>query len=279
LSAAGIPAGYVLERTGRATLVAEAARAAALVRAGLADPAGWEARLPARGRPGSGRGGSVALELAGVGPVRLKALRRGGLARRLWSERHAGRGRLLANLALPLEARARGIPTPAPVALLTVEGPPGLHRGWLAVEEIPGAVDLATRFAAGPPPEREELAVVIALVRRMHDRGLEHRDLNLGNLLLRQAPGGASEGFVIDLDRARLRSAPLGAGRRRRGLRRLERSCLKSSQQQAADPRTRRLLYDLYAAGDLLLAGRLARGRRRADLLLFLHGLGWRRPR
>jgi hypothetical protein len=120
---------------------------------------------------------------------------------------------------------------------------------------------------------------VTALVRRMHDRGLEHRDLNLGNLLLRAAPGRPSEAFVIDLDRARVWSGPLPARRRRRGLRRLERSCLKSGHPQAVDPGTRRLLYELYADGDALLAARLARGRRTAQLLLFLHGLGWRRTR
>jgi hypothetical protein len=273
------PAGFVVETAGRTTLVAERARAAALVRAGLAEPAGWESRLPPRGLPGAGRGGSAAVELAGAGRVRLKRLLRGGLAGRLWHDRHVGRGRLLGNVGIPLEARVRGIATPAPVALLTVEGPPGLYRGWLAVEEVPDAVDLAARFAAGRPPDREELALVIALVRHMHDRGLEHRDLNLGNLLLRGGSGRASGAWVIDLDGARVRSEPLGARRRRRALRRLERSCLKSGHPQAVDPRTRGLLYELYAGADPLLAARLARGRRTADLLLFLHGLGWRRSR
>ena len=70
------------------------------------------------------------------------------------------------------------------MALLLQAGPPGLYQAWLAVEEVPGAVDLLSRLDPTPPPAPDEIAAAISVVRRMHDAGLEHRDLNLGNLLL-----------------------------------------------------------------------------------------------
>ena len=64
----------------------------------------------------------------------------------------------------------------------------GLYRAWLAVEEL-DAADLRTRLAAGRPPSTEELGAALSVVRRMHERGIEHRDLNLGNLLVGAGPG------------------------------------------------------------------------------------------
>jgi aminoglycoside phosphotransferase (APT) family kinase protein len=154
-----------------------------------------------------------------------------------------------------------------------------LHRAWLATEFLPGAVDLAQRRRVGPVPSRRELAAAMHVVRKMHDAGVEHRDLNLGNLLVRAGGEMEPEAFVVDLDAARLHDRPLDFGLRLRALRRLERSHVKLSL-RAGTPRddaTRELYADLYAAGDARLAERLRRARPRTRLLIRLHTLGWAR--
>ncbi len=60
----------------------------------------------------------------------------------------------------------------------------------------------------------------------MHDAGLAHPDLNLHNVLVVDRSYGPRIVFV-DLDRARLGSAPLGDAARRRALARLRRSAAK----------------------------------------------------
>jgi 3-deoxy-D-manno-octulosonic acid kinase len=193
--------------------------------AGLDDPQTWGALL-ARGRRGSGRGATARLDLEAAGPVVLKRMRRGGVLAPVWRDRYPGLARLEANLRLPLEALRRGVPTAEPAAMLLLSGPPGLYQAWLAMREIPAAADLLALLAAGPVPP-PVLETALQAVRTMHDRGIEHADLNLGNVLVQDlAPG--LRGFVVDLDRARLHPGPVSASVRDRGLARLVRSYRKN---------------------------------------------------
>ena len=182
---------------------------------------------------------------------------------------------MLENLRLPVDAARSGIATPAPLGLLIERGLPGLVRAWLAVEQIDDATDLGECFRSGRPPEPGELDAVLSLVRTMHDRGLEHRDLNLGNLLLRR--GAEPAAWVVDLDGARLHSGPLPFAMRQRALRRLERSYVKTCHPYPAGDSVRRSIYASYSAGDGELEQRLGRGRRVGRVLIQLHRLGWRR--
>ncbi len=187
-------------------------------------------------------------------------------------DRFAGRGRVLDNLRLPAIACARGIPTAAPQALLIQRGGGGTVRAWLALNEIHGAVDLRS-WLTSREPAAGVFDATLGVVRDMHDRGVEHRDLNLGNLLIRE--GEPPEAFVIDLDRARLHPGPLGFRLRQRGLRRLERSYVKCCHPEAASERVRRGIYDAYAAGDAALTRRFRRGRLAGRMLIGLHRLAW----
>jgi 3-deoxy-D-manno-octulosonic acid kinase len=206
--------------------------------------------------------------------VRLKRLRRGGLLAAVWRDRFVGRERLLDNLRLPVEALRREVPTAAPLALLIERAGPWLYRGWLALEEL-DATDLRTRLARGNGLEGEELRAVMRLVRRMHERGVDHRDLNLGNLLV--GPGAGPPAWVVDLDRARLRDRPLGFRARLRALRRLERSYVKCAHPRSASADVRRSVYAAYAGEDTGLGRRLERCRRAGRLWIGLHRLGWGR--
>jgi 3-deoxy-D-manno-octulosonic acid kinase len=254
-------------------LVARESLIRALVARGFDAPSAWEARLGAPSRVGSGRGTTATVQVGGQ-ELRLKRMRRGGLAGPLWRDRFPGMRRLHGNLVVPVEAARRGVATPLPVALLVVAGPFGLNRAWLASEEVRGTMDLreACSDPRGPDPER--LAAAIAAVRRMHDAGVEHRDLNLANLLV--STTGPPRAWIVDLDGARLRDGPLSLTPRRAALDRLERSWAKSAPaSHAAGARTR--LVTLYAGADRELAAALARGRRVSRYRIALHRLGWRR--
>lgn len=270
---ARVPAGFVARQRGAETLLLDPALEAGLEAAGLARLSGWVERLRAAPLRG-GRGGTARAELPGGAALRIKALRRGGWLAPLWRERQVGWRRALRNLALPGEVRARGIATPAVRALLVLAGPPGLVRAWVASDEIEGARDLAECLREGGGPAALALAAGADLARRMHERGVEHGDLNLGNLLVREDRARSLEAFVVDLDGARLWPGPVPFRVCQRELRRLERSLVKLG--AGTDlARRRDGLYEAYAGDDGALAARLAGGRRLGALRLAVHRGAW----
>jgi tRNA A-37 threonylcarbamoyl transferase component Bud32 len=205
-------------------LYAAAAHEAEILSRELDRGAVWE-RLMSKGDTVTGRG-ATAIVARTPGPAwRIKRMRRGGLTARVWRDRYPGASRLVALLAASGEAARRGVPTPAAVALLVEREVGPLVRGFLATEEVEGAEDLARRAVRGEATA-DDVEDAMRAVRDMHDRGLDHPDLNLGNLLV--APAGAlPRVHVIDLDRVTFSDRPLSAARRRRAIRRLERSCAK----------------------------------------------------
>jgi hypothetical protein len=249
---------------------------AALVARGLGEPAGWE-RCLRQDAGERGRGSTSRIALDDGAAVRIKRLRRGGALGRTGFDRFFGSHRLLDNVRIPELAVARGIATPRAVALLLVPGPPGWFRGFLGTEEIRLATDLRRLLQGGSLPARAELVRVVRLIRRMHDVGLEHRDLHVANVLLAGEPAGERQAFVVDLDGARLSPGPLGFRRRQRGLRRFERSWVKWS---GGGPEIASLcddLYRIYGEEDAELARRLEQGRRAGRAWIRLHALGWKR--
>jgi tRNA A-37 threonylcarbamoyl transferase component Bud32 len=272
----GAPRGFLARSRGRRVLFAREELLDRVLAAGLDRPEAWESVLGARpGEPGRGAAGRLVLD----GDTRwvVKRMRRGGWTARLWRDRFLGAARLLRNLTVPIEAARRGVPTAAPAAMLLEEGPCRLYRAWLAVDEIPGAEDLLRRLAGAHPPGPDEIAEVLRTVRRMHDAGVVHRDLNLGNLLLRSGRGGAPEAHIVDLDRGRLLDGPVGTGKRRSALRRMERSYVKRFGEDGPIPGPRvRLWIEAYADGDPALASALAARSWAARVSLALHRLGWR---
>jgi len=269
------PAGFRVVAAGAGRLLVDDDLAGEVTACGLQRRGAWD-ELLRRAKPGVGRGATARLTLPSGRRLVLKKLRRGGLLGPLWRERFVGAGRLLDNLRLPEAARGRGLTTPAAPALLVVQGPPGLFQGWLALDEVRDAQDLATRLASSPPPSAV-LAQVMNQVRVMHDAGVEHRDLNLGNLLIRESTGAGAEVIVTDLDGARLHDTGLPFALRQRALRRLERSWAKLFHGESDDAVDAGWIYRGYAGADADLARRLERGRRLGRFSIQLHRLSWRR--
>jgi 3-deoxy-D-manno-octulosonic acid kinase len=159
-----------------------------------------------------------------LGPVRavVRHARRGGLLGPLLGDRFAGRPRFLREIALAEALREAGIPTPpvlAGLAYLT----PLWHRADVATERVDGRDLASTLFgddAPSGPSRRDLLHAVGRLVRRLHEAGFVHPDLQLRNVLVDTGSGAV---WLLDVDTCR-RIAATDDDRRRANLARFERS-------------------------------------------------------
>ncbi len=176
----------------------------------VADP-GWQLfdrdRWRARGAliSHSGGRGSIHFVEDGGRHWALRRYLRGGMAARVAHERflYFGEDRTRSFLELRLLGRLLelGLPVPAPVAA-------GYQRGLctyvaeLITERLVGAVSLTELLRAGRMDEARWSAIGRCL-RRFHDAGVQHADLTANNIML----GTASEVWILDFDRGRLRQA------------------------------------------------------------------------
>ena len=236
---------------------------------GLDSQSGWERHLAAGVRAGRG---NVAFVDTSAGRLVLKQLRRGGVAGPLWGERFPSRRRLLENLTLPSLARERGVRTPAASCLLLIASGPGLWRGWLAIEAVTGGESFVDRLRERPPGHDDWTAALEA-VRALHDAGIEHPDLNLGNLLF--DPEGAV--WILDLDRSRVHGEGLDDDARIDGIRRVERSYHKSCFRKGLEPEAGIDWLAAYGEGDPSLNARWEQRRDRDQARLKRHRRGWKR--
>ena len=258
-------------------LYADASIEGAILERGLADESVWSIS-PTSGNP-SGRGPTKVIAGTAGRRWRLKRLRRGGVVGALWRDQFPSARRPFEVLRATLTAAARGVPTARPIALLLRRGAGGLVRGFFAVEELEGYADLATRTLRHAIGE-VEIGATMATIRSMHDHGVVHPDLNLGNVMLRGDAAQRTEVSLIDFDRARFLSGPAPFAVRQAAVRRLERSCAKiTGSPGPMGPGSEDLWYGLYAAGDGALAARFGRGRPVGRWVLALHRAGWKRTR
>jgi 3-deoxy-D-manno-octulosonic acid kinase len=241
----------------------------ALTKQRLADPRVRQqlfARAPRRGR---GTAPSVELD-HGTSTV-LRRYQHGGalawLARRLFW----GPTRPLQELRVTARAESSGAPVPRVMCLVLwpVFGP-----FWSAMigtreerpaRELLGALQECPDEAACVRLGRQ----VGAAIRKLHDAGVEHRDLQLRNILV--ADGDDARIVVVDLDRAVFhRYGRVPASKRARNLGRLARSTVKCG--LWGDPVGRRTLAAFsgaYASGNRDLRAELRGfiGRERLKLL------------
>lgn len=155
----------------------------------------------------------------------LRRYLRGGvpafLSRRHYLWLGEERTRSFHELRLLHALRRRGLPVPAPVAALYRRGLL-TYSAQLITERIAGARPLSELLAAGAMDDAKWAAIGRCL-RRFHDAGVHHADLNAQNILL--DPQGTV--WLLDFDRGREREP--GAWRER-ALQRLERSLAKIGQ-------------------------------------------------
>lgn len=186
------------------------------------DPAAWGASAEPVGS--GGRGSAWFLE-GDQGHWVLRHYRRGGLPGRLLENRYlylgASRVRAIAEFSLLRSLAAQGLPVPAPVAAWYERR--GLtYRTALIVERLANTQALLSLDRAEHVPLWEAAGHCI---RRFHDAGVYHADLNATNILVRP---GSGEVFLIDFDRGMQHAGDTaGAPWKAANLARLERGVYK----------------------------------------------------
>lgn len=176
-----------------------------------------------------GRGSSLFVQATPTEQWALRPYRRGGMAAKLSKKRYlwtgAERTRAFRELRLTATLFEQGLRVPRPVASCVTRY--GLtYEAALITVRIAGAKALA-ELLVNDQADEALLHRVGIMIRRFHQAGLDHVDLNARNILV--DPGG--EPWLIDLDRCRLRRA----GRwQAANLKRLESSLNKFTAPEAA---------------------------------------------
>lgn len=170
----------------------------------------------------AGRGEAYGVRLGGV-PAVVRHARRGGyVIAPLLGDRFLGTPRFFRELRWSQRLSDAGILTPRMLAGAWHRSGP-VHRADVATERLDGA-DLATLFFAASPPQGEDrraiLVAVAQAVRRLHDAGIVHPDLQLRNVLVVPGADGPAAA-LLDVDSCR---ASRGAAAARGNLRRFFRS-------------------------------------------------------
>lgn len=202
----------------------------------LFEAAYWRARHLVVGEA-PGRGSSLFLQARDDEQWVLRPYQRGGLIAKLSQQRYVWLGvertRAFREVRLTAALYEQGLPVPRPVACCVTRF--GLtYEAALLTVRIPGARALASLLNAGEADEAL-LKRVGAMIKRFHQAGLDHVDLNARNILVDEA----GKPWLIDLDRCRLR--PPGKWQAS-NLQRLERSVVKFAPGQVEN-----LMAPLYA--------------------------------
>jgi 3-deoxy-D-manno-octulosonic acid kinase len=276
-AAPDVPPGYVVHRVADTTMIFDAKLAPDLVGLRLADPDARK-RMFARA-PSRGRGAVPSVPLRRDVSVILRRYQHGGLFGRLTGMLHWGPSRALLELRVTARAEAAGAPVPHVACLVLWPAAGPFWSALIGTREERGATDLLEflRGADDPRARRAILREVGAAVRRLHDAGVDHRDLQLRNVLVVEEDGKRRI-VVVDLDRAvyhprgrlapRLRASNLG---------RLTRSAVKMGLWQGrVGSRELAAFVGGYTARDRKLRAELRGWIRREQWKLALHRIGYK---
>ncbi len=191
---------------------------------------------------GSGRGGIWRVRVNDLNTA-LRQYRRGGMVRYLLTTAYLWTGldntRAFREFRLLAELHAEGLPVPAPLAT-RVRHKAFWYRAELVTEWLPGTRSLVDLLADAEIATSGWQAIG-ATLRRFHDAGVDHADLNAHNILM-DANGRV---FLVDFDRGHRRRS--GVRWQRANLFRLRRSLEKVHA-------TGRALYYSRAGWDALIA-------------------------
>jgi hypothetical protein len=149
----------------------------------------------------------VVKEFFSRGVVRLKSLLQDSKAARAW------RG--------ALALKERGLGTASPAGYLEKRKRGLVERSFFFTARVDGAEEIRGLFRRLPADELEPLLPALAaFLSQCHDRGILHRDLSDGNVLVRKGDSGRALFYLLDTNRIRVRKR-LGGFRRSRNLIRL----------------------------------------------------------
>jgi 3-deoxy-D-manno-octulosonic acid kinase len=224
-----LPADFAVREGTDGVLVARADLADAFERAGF----GPDGRFDLPASTMSGRRPLGELELGSTSYL-VRRFVHGGLLRWLTGSRYLDAERPFRELLVAAELVERGIPTPLVVAARAQRASGGGWRLDVVTPRVWGTMDVGEaleRVRRGEVGRRACAALfsaVGALVRRLHDAGLAHADLQPRNVLVNRGAltGTRPELWIVDLDRSFL-VPELTDAERQTNLRRLLRAILR----------------------------------------------------
>ena len=177
-----------------------------------------------------GRGTTFRIFIKGIGYVIVRRYRHGGLFGKVFRDRYFFGHRALEELFCLTTASIRGVPVPEALGVSERRRrfwfiPSPFYTALIATTEIADSINLPV-FLNGVDDTKLRGEVLLragAAIKKMHDAGIHHKDLNMNNLLVKT---GEDAIFIIDFDRAKI--FPLLTDRLRlRSLKRLLRSVRK----------------------------------------------------
>ena len=169
------------------------------------DPQYWRARGALEGSA-QGRGAAHFVRTEGGARYVLRHYRRGGLMARFSADHFLWRGELstrpFAEWQLTYRLHRAGLPVPAPIgARYRHRGP--RYTGDIITERLPTVGSLAECLRTGALATLTWVGIG-RCIRRFHDLGVCHADLNANNVLLSE-----ENVYLIDFDRCQLRAPGL----------------------------------------------------------------------
>ena len=207
---------WQVERAGSSAVLLRRGEPAPIVAEWFRDRYWRERNLVVGEEPGRG---AVLFVRRGAWTWALRHYRRGGAVARLTADRYLWTGldrtRAFREWRLLRDLHDEGLPVPRPVAA-HVRRSGMTWRGDIITERIAETRSLASAMTAGRIDAGAWEAIGSTL-RRFHDRGVDHADLNAHNVLL----DAGMQVFIVDFDRGAVRT---GATWKRRNLSRLRRS-------------------------------------------------------
>jgi serine/threonine protein kinase len=101
---------------------------------------------------------------------------------------------------------ARGIETPPPVAYLEKRKGLFLDQSFFLAERVSGVEEIRFLFPKLPPSELRRLLISLCLhLSACHKKGILHRDLSDGNILVTKDKSGRFRFYLIDTNRIRIK--------------------------------------------------------------------------
>jgi serine/threonine protein kinase len=113
-----------------------------------------------------------------------------------------------------LALKERGLETARPLAFLEKRRKGFVERSFYLASKIDGTEEIRSLFRRLSPSELETLLADLAgFLSSVHERGIIHRDLSDGNILVRRDDGGRLVFYLLDTNRVRVRKTIGPAGR------------------------------------------------------------------
>jgi hypothetical protein len=208
----------------------------------------------------------------------LRQYSHGGVLRGIMGNLYLFGSRSFQELALTEEVRFCGIPTVQPIGAIHCLTFPPFYQAYFLSKEIPRAKDLTQFFKEiGPCPSLQNLILkrkIIRstgnLLRKFHQAGFFHRDLQLKNILVKE-----EQLFLIDFDRS-YRKSVLSIRERIKNLLRLNRSVEKWKRSDLLITRTDLWrFFSVYSEGDTEILKAMKKAFRNYPLRSFFYRVGW----